>query len=204
MRQNPDPHDADGSGCASAGDRVSHEPAARRGFLCKFSAVLAGAVAALVPLASGLAVFWDPVRRGRRQGQAGEPRFLPIATVAAVPDDGVPRQFPVIADVSNAWTRAPESRIGAVYLRRKPGASTVEAFSAICPHAGCFVAYTPGDNAYHCPCHTSAFTVDGQVIAPSPSPRGLDTLETKVTDRGEILVAYVNFYSGRHEKIEKR
>ena len=108
--------------------------AARRGFLTRTGAIVAAGIAGLVPIFSGLIVFFDPLRRN---GHAG--KFIRVATLDAVPDDGIPRQFPVIARRVDAWNDSLEP-VGAVYLRRTQGQETPECWTATCPHAGCFVA----------------------------------------------------------------
>jgi len=171
--------------------------AERRGFLARLSAILIGGFIMLVPAASGLAVFLDPLRR---KGAGGS--FLRVTPLGAVPDDGIPRQFPVIATRVDAWTQSVEP-IGAVYLRRLPGKEQPECLTATCPHAGCFVAYDRPTDTFKCPCHNSSFQVDGAIIAPSPSPRAMDTLECKV-DQAEILVKFENFYTGKADKVVKQ
>ena len=149
-----------------------------------------------MPLLSGLAVFLDPLHsRGRQRG------FIRVATLDGVPDDGIPRQFPVIAERIDAWNRSLEP-IGSVYFRRMAGQQQPECLTATCPHAGCMVAFDGPTGIYKCPCHNSAFQADGQIIQPSPSPRAMDTLECKVLD-SEILVEFQNFYSGMSEKVAK-
>jgi menaquinol-cytochrome c reductase iron-sulfur subunit len=165
----------------------------RRGVL----ALILGGLVAIVPFASGLAVFLDPLRRSGRGG-----RFVRVTGSDAVPADGIPREFPVVAERVDAWNRSVEP-IGAVYLRRTSEASAPECWTATCPHAGCFVAFDGATNTFKCPCHNSAFNVDGQIISPSPSPRAMDTLECRV-DGQDILVKFENFYTGKAEKIVKQ
>lgn len=168
----------------------------RRGFLKKAVAVLAGAVAGLVPAVSGLIVLFDPLRRKSEDGGA-----VLVASLSSVPEDGVPRKFPVIANHTDAWNRMPHVPVGAVYLRRT-GGKNVQAFNVICPHAGCFVDYVASRNGYFCPCHNSVFGVDGRIAdRKSPSPRGLDELEVEVRNDMEIWVKFRNFRAGEKEKI---
>ncbi len=174
----------------------SHSPTDRRGFVAQAMAVVCGGVALLVPLASGLVVFFDPLRRRNALG-----KLLPVAPSDAVPDDGKPHEFPVIAKRVDAWNGS-TGPIGAVYLRRQPGASKIECLTATCPHAGCFVGYDPQADVFKCPCHNSEFTVDGAIIEPSPSPRPMDSLECQIRD-DEILVKFEEFYSGRANKVVK-
>ena len=168
----------------------------RRNFLTRTGAIVAAGIAGLVPIFSGLGVFFDPLRRN---GQGG--KFIRVATLDAVPDDGIPRQFPVVARRVDAWNDSLEP-VGAVYLRRTPGQEKPECWTATCPHAGCFVAFDEPTNTFKCPCHNSTFQVDGAIIPPSPSPRAMDTLECRVKSQ-EILVKFENFYTGKADKVVK-
>jgi menaquinol-cytochrome c reductase iron-sulfur subunit len=112
-------------------------------------------------------------------------------------------QVPVIADLTDAWNREANQPIGAVYLRRNEG--KVECFNAICPHAGCFVAYAADRKVFQCPCHTSSFQLDGQRIHPTPSPRDMDplTVDAEKLKEGEVWVEFVNYYPGKEHREEK-
>jgi Rieske Fe-S protein len=168
----------------------------RRSFFARTGALVIGALVGLVPAASALAVLFDPLRR---RGNGGT--FIRVAPLSAVPADGVPRQFPVVAERVDAWNRTLEP-VGAVYLRRKAGQAEPECLSATCPHAGCFVAYDGQTDTFKCPCHNSSFAPDGAIVPPSPSPRAMDSLACEVR-QDEILVKFENFYSGKAEKIAK-
>ena len=170
----------------------------RRGFLTAAAAIGCGGLATLAPIGAGLWAFLDPL--GRRSAAAA---FLPVTELAAIPDDGMPRQFPVIAERVDAWTGFAAEPIGAVYLRRQKGARTVEALSATCPHAGCFVEMQPGSACFRCPCHSSEFTLDGGIVAPSPSPRPMDSLECRVADNGTVEVKWQKFRAGVADKLEQ-
>jgi menaquinol-cytochrome c reductase iron-sulfur subunit len=188
------------SGAPPATDANSTEP--RRGFLGQVSAVLIGGIVALVPAAAGLFTFADPLRARSKEGAGDEPgRLIKVTTLDAVPDDDTPRQFPVIADRQDAWNLYPNEAIGAVYLRRAKGSSDVVAFNATCPHAGCFVAFNRSRGDFQCPCHDSAFNLDGE-REHGPSPRDLDSLETKLEGE-EVWVRFVEFHSGKEDKIPK-
>src|SRR5450755_2704757 len=102
--------------------------ASRRGFLTQTWALAIGGIVGLTPVLSGLAVFLDPLRRRTKAG-----KFIRVATLDSVPDDGVPREFPVIAERVDAWNCSLEP-IGAVYLRRSKGSATAECLTATCPH----------------------------------------------------------------------
>jgi Rieske Fe-S protein len=169
------------------------EPAtdSRRGFLAKVVAVACGGLATLVPVGAGLWAFLDPLRR-----TTGAATFLPVADLAAIPDDGVPRQYPVITDRTDAWTGFAAEPVGGVYLRREKGSKEVQALSATCPHAGCFIEMESSGRCFRCPCHNSTFTLDGGIVAPSPSPRAMDALECRVGRNGEVEVKWQKFRAG--------
>jgi cytochrome b6-f complex iron-sulfur subunit len=61
------------------------------------------------------------------------------------------------------------------------------AFSLVCTHMGCEVAWQPADKTFLCPCHGGKFNAQGQVLeGPPPSP--LATYPVTVTPDGSILV----------------
>lgn len=171
-------------------------PLDRRGFFKKLLALVLGGLAALVPVAAGLVTALDPLRR---RSAAGVP--VRVTTLDALPADGLPRRFPVIAARSDAWNRFQAAPIGAVYLRRAPN-GTVEALNVVCPHAGCFVEFSAAAGNFRCPCHQSTFALDGSIASPaSPSPRALDKLAVKVGDDGAVWVTFQNFQSGRADQV---
>jgi Rieske Fe-S protein len=168
----------------------------RRDFFKEVCAGVLSALAGLVPLGAGLAVFFDPLRR---KAQAGD--FAFVAPLTALPEDGVPRKFPVVTTRADVWTRSPNVPVGAVYLRRT-GPKAVSAFNVVCPHAGCFVAYRPESKTYLCPCHNSAFGLDGRIASSkSPAKRGLDELAVEIRNDTEVWVRFQNFRAGEKEKV---
>jgi Rieske Fe-S protein len=180
-------------------DADSTRPApGRRKFLTEFLALACGGLATLAPIGAGLWAFLDPLRRKNAAAA-----FLPVTEIAAIPDDGVPRQFAVVADRVDAWTGFAAEPIGAVYLRREKGSEKVEALSATCPHAGCFVEMEATEKCFRCPCHNSEFTLDGGIVAPSPSPRPMDALECRVAKNGEVEVKWQKFRAGVAGKVEQ-
>jgi menaquinol-cytochrome c reductase iron-sulfur subunit len=142
-----------------------------------------------------LAVFLDPLRRSTAASGA-----VPVTTLDALPDDGVPYKFPVLATRVDAWNKFTQVPIGAVYLRRT-AEGKVQAFNVVCPHAGCFVDFLADKGHYLCPCHNSSFSVTGQIAdRSSPAPRGLDSLDVEVRGK-EVWVKFQNFQAGRAEKV---
>ncbi len=177
----------------------------RRGFFTQAAAIVIGGLVGLFPALAGLLVFFDPARRKSNGGN-----WIRVATIDAVPDDGVPRYFPVVVDKrDDAWTRYLNEPIGAIYLIREKGKQDITAFNATCPHAGCMVDYLGEKNYFQCPCHTSAFDCQGKrmmEISEVP-PRDMDSLDCRieVAKNGgqEIHVKYQDFYTGKEDKVAK-
>jgi len=168
----------------------------RRGFLKRLLAGIISAVLGLVPVGAGLTVLLDPLRR-----KAASDDTVPVTSLDALPEDGVPRKFPVLATRTDAWNKFPQSPVGAVYLRRSSGGK-LQAFNVVCPHAGCFVDFDAERGGFHCPCHNSTFTVEGKIAdRSSPSPRALDSLEVELRNGKEVWVKFRNFRAGSAEKI---
>src|SRR5438552_10879961 len=93
----------------------------RRDFVKKASAVALGGISALVPVAAGVQVLFDPLHRKSELGAA-----VRVTNLESLPPDGVPRKFTIVATRFDAWNRYPNVPIGAIYLRR-PEANKVEA-----------------------------------------------------------------------------
>lgn len=169
---------------------------ARRDFLKKACAACIGGAVMIPPIAAGVAVLLDPIRK---KGSAGE--FVQVGFLSALPLDGTPRKFTVLTTREDAWNKMRNVPVGAVYLRRL-ATDKVQALNVVCPHAGCFVDFMPDRNSYLCPCHNSTFAVDGKINDPkSPAARGMDELETQIRNGNEVWVNFQNFLAGEAEKI---
>lgn len=168
----------------------------RRGFIQKLFAGIIGAVLGLLPAGVGVTFLLDPLRRKATAGG-----LVRVTSLDALPDDGIPRKFSVIADRTDAWNKFPQVPVGAVYLRRTAD-QKVTALNSACPHAGCFVDFNSEKGKFLCPCHDSLFAVDGNIAnASSPAARPLDALEVEVRNNKEIWVKFQNFEAGKTEKI---
>ncbi len=181
---------------AEAGGTVQGSP--RRNFLVAFWAAAISGLVGVVPVVAGVVHLLDPILR-KKSGGGTDDGFVEVASLDALPENGVPQQFTVTADFVDAWTALPNRPLGAVYLHRVPGTDEVQAFNVICPHLGCSVEYRSNDEEYYFPCHESAFKLDGSRKNSIP-PRGLDSLEVAVRD-GNVWVKFENFIGGREEKI---
>lgn len=167
----------------------------RRSFLRRLAAILAGGLAAVIPVGTGLATLLDPLRRG-----GSESGMVRVARLSALPSDGTPRKFTVESDRVDAWATYADTPVGAVYLRRTDDA--VVALNVVCPHAGCFVRLAADKSRFGCPCHNSSFDLDGTVNDPaSPAPRPMDALAVEIRNGDEVWVQFQNFLPGRDEQV---
>ena len=193
----------------AGGDGEANGTDSRRRFF-EIASLALGAIVSLGPALIGLFAFLDPLLRKttkptlHREGDGGSgDRFIRVASASAL-TPGSPQRFPVIDDQVDAWNFTPNQPIGSVYIE-KPKQGDIRVFTTTCPHAGCSVSC--GGDFYECPCHNSAFNLDGTKRTSeggraNPSPRELDSLNYE--QRGdEIWIEFKSFYTGTHEKKEK-
>lgn len=176
----------------------------RRSVLAGLMAVLFGGLVTVLPAGIGGAFFLDPLLRRKKGGTGGDAKIdadgfiiLPTAVQDKLPEDGTPQLFKVVADLQDVWNKFPNTEIGSVFLRRLEDGS-VSCFNSQCPHLGCCVNYKAEEKKYVCPCHDSAFGLDGARSNEIP-PRNLDSLEVK-NKEGVLWVKFQDFKPGRHEK----
>jgi|TARA_B110000444_G_scaffold256425_1_gene292750 menaquinol-cytochrome c reductase iron-sulfur subunit len=165
----------------------------RRGFI-KFFCAFIGTLISLVPFGAGIWAYLHPL--AKREGGGG---FIKVTTLDAIPTDGTPAKFAVVADKVDAWNRFTNVSIGAVYLRLVDGVP--KALHTICPHLGCFIDYRPGNNDFFCPCHNSNFKLDGVLVAGGVSPRAMDPLQIDVRNKTEVWVKFQNFQPGHSHAV---
>lgn len=102
----------------------------------------------------------------------------------------------VIGARVDAWMRAPDQRLGSVWLLRE-SETVVRAYSAACPHLGCPIEHN--EDRFECPCHDAVFTQRGQRVS-GPARRGMDALEVRITD-GWVAVRYQRFRQGVPDRV---
>ena len=109
----------------------------RRNFFSEVLSFCIAGVILLVPLVSGLALFFDPLLRKRRSSAGQDTRrdaegFLHVASLASLPDNGRPQIFTVYDDLIDAWNKFADQPVGRVFLRKLPG-NKVTAFNVAAP-----------------------------------------------------------------------
>lgn len=70
---------------------------------------------------------------------------------------------------------------GRFYLARLEDGGFL-ALSRACTHLGCTVPWVAEEGRFVCPCHASAFTIEGEVLSP-PAPRPLDLFPVRIENR---------------------
>lgn len=166
----------------------------RRGFI-KFLCIVIGGIVSAVPFGAGIWAYINPLTR--EKGVDGD-GFLKITSLDAIPDDGTPAKFSVIADKEDAWNKFKNISVGAIYLRKEAG--KVKALHTVCPHLGCFIDYRSSKSDFFCPCHNSNFKLDGSIVS-GVSPRPMDPLKIEIRNKVEVWVKFQNFQPGHDHPI---
>jgi menaquinol-cytochrome c reductase iron-sulfur subunit len=159
------------------------------------SAVGAGAVGIAAVPAAGLVLAPAKATGGGAAAGEGAGRWITVARLDAL-ELGKPTKVAVVGAETDAWTVAPDRRLGAVWLIRD-GEGAVRAYSVICPHLGCGVELDR--DHFACPCHDSVFDLQGHRTA-GPSPRAMDPIEVRLAD-GAVAVNFRRFRIGVPERI---
>jgi nitrite reductase/ring-hydroxylating ferredoxin subunit len=73
-----------------------------------------------------------------------------------------------------------------ILIRRAP--HRLVAYSRVCTHESCAVAYRHGADRLECPCHAGAYAVDDGRVLSGPPPGPLKRLAITVSG-GEVLVS---------------
>ena len=164
-------------------------PDERRAFLKVVTTGL-GALTAALAVIPGLGFLAGPLRRPAAGGAGTSARVAAEREVKP----GKPLRVTALGTREDAWLRLDRVTLGSAWLVRTVEDGPIKAFSTVCPHLGCGVDYDEKSGKFNCPCHTSAFDLDGRCLG-GPSPRGLDELQTHVEGR-DVFVRYQRFRVG--------
>ncbi|MDG3006541.1 ubiquinol-cytochrome c reductase iron-sulfur subunit [Paludisphaera mucosa] len=172
----------------------------RRDFHRLGTIVLGGLIklAVAVPAA---AFLLNPLRK---PGTAAEADVFEGLVALSQLKVGVPESFGIVRDQVDAWVKYPKEPAGAVWLVRQPeGAEpAVIAYSAECPHLGCAINLADDAKHFICPCHTSAFDLEGKPQNFVP-PRPMDRLDVELSKDADpmVRVRFQRFRTLAEEKI---
>jgi menaquinol-cytochrome c reductase iron-sulfur subunit len=164
----------------------------------RFATVGLGGLIGLVLAVPGVAYIVSPLRKTER-----EESFETLTRLKQL-DVGVPRSFAIIAERRDAWVKYPREPVGSVWLIRQPDGAepAVIALTSECPHLGCAVNLAAGGKSFLCPCHTSAFDLEGKPKNQVP-PRAMDRLEVELTkgEDPEVRVKFQRFRTQSERQI---
>lgn len=164
----------------------------RRGFLTAVTTALGALVAAM----AAMPVFTFLAHPLRARTVSGPDEPVRVANPEEL-KPGEPLRVTVYGQRRDGWMRFDRIKLGNAWLVRT-AEGRVRAFSATCPHLGCGVGWADHAGRFECPCHDSAFGLDGRCLS-GPAPRGLDELEVVASDQ-EIHVRYRRFKVAISEK----
>lgn len=141
----------------------------RRGFFAAVIYGLGAIMSAALALPAAAYLLLPP--RGRKQGQ-----WVDLGDIGSLalnsPEEKVFRRTRV-----DGWKVTSEKTTAWVV---KKSDQDVVAFAPQCTHLGCAVHWVEETKQFLCPCHTSTFSIDGNVLG-GPAPRPLDRYEVKLS-----------------------
>ena len=171
--------------------------APRRDFLKVSVAAGVGACAIGAPVCAAVRLVTAPLFS---EGTGG--KSYPLAMLDSLTER--PQKFSIVDEKKDAWTTLPQQKIGTLFLRKV--GETVQAFHALCPHAGCMLQVGVKENPktkaeeelFYCPCHAAHFDLNGGRLN-AVAPRDMDSLETEIKE-GRVFVKFENFTFGIADK----
>lgn len=75
---------------------------------------------------------------------------------------------------------------GRTVLFVRDAEDSVHAINPTCSHKQCTVEYKHEEKRFQCPCHASAFDLDGKVLG-GPAPAGLEVYPASLADKRVIV-----------------
>jgi cytochrome b6-f complex iron-sulfur subunit len=128
------------------------------------NAALAGSLVVLAEIAGGFVFLLWPNKTGAFGGDI-------TVSAASVPE---PEAEPY-RDTQGRFflVNIPDDGVQALYWK--------------CVHLGCTVPWVEGEQRFHCPCHGSIYTYNGNREA-GPAARALDAMPVTVDDNGNVTV----------------
>ena len=176
----------------------------RRGALGKLVASLA-ALLGLAGAGGPLVLLLNPLlRRGKGTSEGDD--WLTLGPASMFPEGGPPVRVPITMKRQDAWQTLPASSVGFVYVQRTSD-EDYRVLSGVCPHIGCAVGLADEGRSFLCPCHRSAFSLEGDTVAPTdgaanPAPRGMDPLPWRL-EGGQVKVQWIRYETGTSERIAR-
>jgi thiosulfate dehydrogenase [quinone] large subunit len=187
----------------AASDRGRHTTS-RRTVLS--GAVIGGAAAAVVLVGAGMAAgLGRLVGRTSATASGGSTDLTPAAPTTApvgtAPTTTGPAGTAAPTTAPSGTAIGPSSAVpvggsaaftdpatGDPSLVLQPSKDDFVAFDAVCPHAGCTVAYQPSAGIIACPCHGSEFSARTGEVLRGPAATGLTPIAIREAGDGKLYV----------------
>ena len=148
---------------------VETEPTRRR-FYLRAIYTMWGAIGAALAVPAFVYLFFPPkIKRESEWVNAADLSKIPVNS----PEEVVFRRNRV-----DGWKISSEKATAWVV---KSSDNRVVAFAPQCTHLGCAYHWDERNHHFLCPCHTSTFGIDGNVLG-GPAPRPLDRYATRIED----------------------
>jgi len=169
----------------------------RRKFLKVATVAIGGIIGAVLAVPMVRYLFY-PVGR-RVVSSSGEP--IDVGPTSLIVAGAPPVRVAIRAKrVRDAWAVTTDVPLGAAWISRSKETGALRAFSSTCPHLGCAVDLNAEQTEFKCPCHRSAFGLNG-ANSGGPAKRDLDELEASDVD-GRVMVVYKRFRADVAEREE--
>ena len=145
----------------------------------KFYILLINGIMGLIGLALAIpaAVYLLFPPKARKGSQ-----WVKTADLATIPA-GKPTEISFQRTRADGWQLITEKTTA--WVVKQPD-NQVVAFMPNCTHLGCAYHWDDASHTFICPCHTSAFSIDGKVLG-GPAPRPLDRYTVK-TESGVLEI----------------
>ncbi|MFN7919792.1 MAG: ubiquinol-cytochrome c reductase iron-sulfur subunit [Bryobacteraceae bacterium] len=140
----------------------------RRGFYVTAIYALGALISALMAIPAAIYLLVPPSAKKKED-------WVDIADFSKLAK-GVPEEVLFRRQRQDGW-RLISERTSAWVLRT--GDKEAVAFTPLCTHLGCAYHWDDRNRNFICPCHTSAFGLDGKVLT-GPAPRPLDRYLVKI------------------------
>jgi menaquinol-cytochrome c reductase iron-sulfur subunit len=140
----------------------------RRTFYLTFIYGLWSLIAAIMAIPAAVYLLFPP--RPRRQEE-----WVEAGSLSQL-QPGTPAEWIFRRNRTDGWKVSSEKT--SAWVVKKPDQHVI-AFGPQCPHLGCAYRWEAGSQSFLCPCHTSTFSLDGEVLS-GPAQRPLDRYDTKI------------------------
>jgi len=163
-----------------------------------FIGIVAAGTAVLVGAVAGIGRIFTPASAATPTNVLGRGSSGPTSSTTAAAGGGAPTST---ASVPSGTAIGPATQVpiggSASFTDPKSGdpslviqhtSGTFAAFDAICPHAGCTVAYKSASNIIACPCHGSEFNPRTGAVINGPATSGLTPIKVIKGSNGNLYV----------------